>query len=68
MHLEQESIDMYSSFTEESANEYEKKFFEDLTEEEVNHLTALKNVYHYLSRTADWFESTESETWNWMNT
>jgi rubrerythrin len=68
MHLEQESIDMYSSFTEESANKSEKKFFEDLTEEEVKHLTALKNVYHYLSRTADWFETTESETWNWMNT
>jgi rubrerythrin len=68
MHLEQESIDMYSSFTSESADASEKDFFQALKEEEVKHLTALQNVYHYLKATSDWFESTESETWNWMNT
>jgi rubrerythrin len=68
MHLEQESIDMYSSFAAESANAPEKRFFQELEKEEGKHLTALQNVYHYLTHTADWFESTESETWNWMNT
>ena len=68
MHLEQESIDIYRSFAAESANTPEKRFFQELQQEEVKHLTALQNVYHYLNHTADWFESTESETWNWMNT
>jgi rubrerythrin len=68
MHLEQESIDMYSSLATESNDASETAFFEALKKEEVKHLTALQNVYHYLSSTPDWFESTESETWNWMNT
>lgn len=68
MHLEQESIDMYGSFAAESKDDSEKQFFQALTIEEVKHLTALQNVYHYLKATPDWFESTESETWNWMNT
>jgi rubrerythrin len=68
MHLEQESIDMYSSLSSESSDGSERTFFQALKEEEVKHLTALQNVYHYLKATPDWFESTESETWNWMNT
>ena len=68
MHLEQESIDMYSNFATESADASETTFFQALKEEEVKHLTALQNVYHYLTHTSDWFESTESVTWNWMNT
>jgi rubrerythrin len=67
MHLERESIDIYSSFAAESADAPERRFFKELEQEEVKHLTALQNVYHYLTHTADWFESTESETWNWMN-
>ncbi len=68
MHLEQESIDMYESLSSESADTSETAFFQALKQEEVKHLTALQNVYHYLQHTSDWFESTESETWNWMNT
>jgi rubrerythrin len=68
MKLEQESIDMYSSLADESGDVSETTFFQALSEEEVKHLTALQNVYHYLKHTSDWFESTESETWNWMNT
>ncbi len=68
MHLEQESIDLYSSMAQESKDDTEISFFRALENEEVKHLTALQNVYHYLKATPDWFESTESETWNWMNT
>lgn len=68
MHLEQESIDMYTGLSSESADTSETTFFQALKQEEVEHLTALQNVYHYLKHTSDWFESTESETWNWMNT
>jgi rubrerythrin len=68
MHLEQESIDLYSSMAQESNDDTEITFFKALENEEVKHLTALQNVYHYLKATPDWFESTESETWNWMNT
>ena len=68
MHLEPDSIDLYASFAAESTDVSETTFFQGLEKEEVNHLTALQNVYHYLQHTSDWFESTESETWNWMNT
>ncbi|MBA7593958.1 ferritin family protein [candidate division WOR-3 bacterium] len=68
MHLEQESITMYGRFAKESKASVETAFFKALEQEEVNHFTALQNAYHYLKHTSDWFESSESETWNWMNT
>jgi rubrerythrin len=68
MKLEEESIEMYAKFADESKNETETSFFKSLVEEERGHLTALENAYHYLNQTSGWFESTESQTWNWMNT
>lgn len=68
MHLEKESIDLYRSLASESVNASETAFFEALEKEEVKHLDALQNAYYYLKHTSDWFESSESETWNWMNT
>lgn len=68
MHLEEESIELYSSLATDSDDVSETAFFEALRKEEVSHLNALQNGYHYLKHTPDWFESSESERWNWMNT
>jgi len=66
--LEQDSAKMYSDFAEKTEDDAERKFFEALAGEEDSHFNALQNVYNYLKHTGDWFESTESERWNWMNT
>lgn len=68
MKLEEESVEMYEKLAKESKDSAEIQFFKALEKEEGDHLSALQNVYHFLKGTPDWFEATESQTWNWMST
>lgn len=65
--LERRSIAMYDKLAGESDDPVRKGFFEALRAEEVQHLTAIENVYFYLTRTGDWFATQEDRVWNWMN-
>lgn len=67
MEMEKQGRDLYQSLRDEATTEDEKDFFRRLVVEEEKHLTSLENVYHYLTDSSDWFHSTESQTWNWMN-
>lgn len=67
MELEQKGYDMYNNAMKSAEDPNLKEFFRLLREEEKEHLTALENVYYYLTNPADWFSQTESEVWNWMN-
>ena len=65
--LERRSIVMYDKLAGESGTPVEKRFFEALRAEEVDHLNVIENVYFFLTRTGDWFASEEDRVWNWMN-
>ncbi len=65
--LEREGHALYSRLAEETPSEAEREFFRQLRQEEMNHLTALQNVFNYLEHTPDWFASDESSVWNWMS-
>ncbi len=68
MEMEQQGYQMYHDAMNKVDDPRLKEFFRLLREEEKSHLTALENVYYYLTNPADWFAQTESQTWNWMNT
>lgn len=67
LEMEKKGKELYLSLREEAKEEEEKAFFTKLAKEEERHLESLENVYHYLTDADDWFHSTESNTWNWMN-
>ncbi|MCX7706341.1 MAG: ferritin family protein [bacterium] len=67
MEMERQSISAYREFLLKSKDENEKEFLNWIIEEEKKHLEALRNVYYYLTETADWLQSEESKVWNWMN-
>lgn len=65
--LEREGHALYCKLAEETESPQEREFFVKLQQEEMSHLTALQNVYNYLNHSGDWFASSESSVWNWMN-
>lgn len=67
MEMERRGKDLYLGLRDEAETEEEKAFFTKLVKEEERHLESLENVYHYLTDADDWYHSTESNTWNWMN-
>ncbi|MCL5674530.1 MAG: ferritin family protein [Candidatus Omnitrophica bacterium] len=67
MEMEEKSIKTYNDFLKQAGNEAEKEFFQQLINEEKQHLEALRNTCFYLTSSGDWFEKEESKIWNWMN-
>jgi rubrerythrin len=67
MEFERKSYELYSDLENKGSSDNEKYFYGQLKKQEEKHYEALENVYHYLSRTGDWFEREESKAWNWMN-
>ncbi len=65
--MEEKGKLMYMELRDNSTTEEEKTFYSKMVEEEDHHLSSLQNVHSYLTDSADWFHSTESSTWNWMN-
>ncbi|SHM77288.1 Rubrerythrin [Caldanaerovirga acetigignens] len=68
MEMEKRGYEMYKKFHIEAKSEEEKKFFEALMKEELEHLNSLDNVYRFLTGTEVWYSEEESKVWNWMNT
>ncbi|WP_066353804.1 ferritin family protein [Fervidicola ferrireducens] len=66
--MEKRGYEMYKKFYSEAESEGEKKFFEALMKEELEHLNSLDNVYRFLTGTEIWYSEEESKVWNWMNT
>ena len=67
MDLERKGYSAYENFLKKAASEDEKKFFEWILGQEKEHLSAIANVYSYLTGTGDWLQEDESKVWNWMN-
>ena len=67
MEFERKSYELYSDLEKKGSSENEKRFYEQLKQQENKHYEALENVYYYLSKTGNWFEQEESKAWNWMN-
>ena len=67
MELERKGYAAYEKFLKDSKNGDEKNFFKWLLGEEKEHLSAIANVYFYLTGTGDWLQEEESKVWNWMN-
>lgn len=67
MDMEKKGYKMYREAMSATEDPRLAEFFKRLSEEEQEHLTALENVYNYLTNPADWFAQTESQVWNWMN-
>lgn len=67
MEMEKKGLNMYKKNEENSTGKL-KAFFNALKREEQQHLTALENVYFYLTKPGDWLAEDESRIWNWMNT
>lgn len=68
MEMEKRGYEMYKKFYSEAESDGEKKFFEALMKEELEHLNSLDNVYRFLTGTEIWYSEEESKVWNWMNT
>ncbi len=67
MDLERTGYAMYQDAADKSSTNAEKEFFKAMQKEERDHLTALENVYYFLTDTEDWFANEEAKVWNWMN-
>jgi rubrerythrin len=67
MELERKGYEAYNNFLKNSKTEEEKAFFKWILNEEKEHLSAIANVYYYLTGTGDWLQEEEGKTWNWMN-
>ena len=68
INLEKQGYEMYRKFSGKATDEREQRFFSSLAEEEKNHLTALDNVYYFLTQSEEWLSMDESRVWNWMAT
>jgi len=67
MEMERKGYEIYDKFLKGAKSAEEKAFFKWILAQESEHLSAIANVYAYLTGTGDWLESDESRTWNWMN-
>ena len=66
--LEEDIYNLYKELAQKTDDESEKKFFEDMMEQEMNHYESIENVYNYFNNPGDWFATEESKVWPWMNT
>ncbi len=67
MDMERKGYETYDNFLKNAKTEAEKSFFKWILKQESEHISAIANVYSYLTGTGDWLEEEESKTWNWMN-
>jgi rubrerythrin len=67
MELERKGYSAYEKYLKDSKTKEENKFFEWILGEEKEHISAIANVYSYLTGTGDWLQEDESRVWNWMN-
>jgi rubrerythrin len=67
MELERKGYAAYEKLLNDAKTDEEKKFFKWILSEEKEHLSAISNVYSYLTGTGDWLQEDESRVWNWMN-
>ncbi|MBN1823498.1 MAG: ferritin family protein [Endomicrobiales bacterium] len=67
MEMERKGYEAYENFLKKAKTEKEKSFFKWILNEEKEHLSAIANVYYYLTGSGDWLQEEESRRWNWMN-